>query len=114
MSETQAAGQQDSQEPEGQLLFRRVLLDVAPPRTAHSFGWSRVNEEFLLEVGYIDLFAASQLIQRAKSGEEVADRNLDWFITDRFTLSMEAARRLVQIADSLRLELDRMKEKGKE
>lgn len=85
---------------------RRVLLDLSPPTTAHSFGWARVNEQFVFEVGYFDLYALSRVINDKDNTD--APKAIDWFITDRFVLDVRSAERLVEIATLLAEELKKM------
>jgi hypothetical protein len=83
------------------LSVRRVLATPAAGKVVHNFGWARVGQEILFEVGHFDLFAVSAALQSDSESPVI-----DWYITDRFVLSLDAAERLVgsltEIAEELR------------
>jgi len=94
--------------PVTEFQLRRILTDLGPPRVAQNFGWTRVGNEILFEVGYFDLVAVNAAINRAKEAKETPP-TLEWFITDRFVMGVEAATRLVEIMESLKKELAQLK-----
>ena len=90
------------------LELRRVLLDAGPPSAAHNFGWARVGAEVVLEVGYFDLSAIHAAVQKSsETSEEIIP--VDWFITNRFVMSLDAAERLVEIVQLLKADLQKLK-----
>lgn len=80
---------------------RRVLVDTSPPRAANHFGWTRVNDQFLIEVGYYDLTTFAHLLQQPGSME------IDWFVTDRFILDADTALRFAELFSQLTDEIKR-------
>jgi len=96
-----------------EFALRRIQLDLSAPSVAHAFGWARVGEEFLLEVGYLDMFGASQIIQRRNASDsttaESAPSMVDWFVTHRFVMSIESTERLAQVLEGLSKEVKEFK-----
>lgn len=88
--------------------LRRVLLDPSPPRAAHAFGWSRVGEQFQIELGYLDLQVVGELLKNKKNEGEIAGTT-DWYITDRFILDTASVERLIEIVKLLSEEYERFK-----
>jgi hypothetical protein len=85
MSQPEASG-------EGVANIRRILVNPSPPKAAHLMGWTRVGDQVLLEVGHFDLLAVHQQV----SGETPPKAlNIDWLVTDRFILNVEAAERFI-------------------
>ena len=80
-------------------LRRRVVSPEKSPEAAHHFVWTRVKEEVLLEVGFMDLTEAS-LVAKGIIPED--ESNLFLYITHRFTLNQEAQERLFKAVDELR------------
>lgn len=98
--------------PEG-LQVRRILLDMSPPQAAHGFGWARVADQFMLEVGYFDLRVWSDMLKRpdAKLGVEPPQPDgIDLFITNRFVMDIASAGRLVDIMKSFTSEYENIVE----
>lgn len=91
--------------------IRRILLDMSPPKAAHSFVWVRVGDQFMLEVGYFDLKVWSEMINRSETdsgAESTQTANLDLFITDRFVMDIGSAGRLVDVMKSLTAEYEKI------
>jgi hypothetical protein len=89
--------------------MRRILVDVAPPKLAQNFSWTRIGHDILFEVGYFDLFAMNAAIEAAKQGGTPGP--VDFFITDRFALSMDSADRLIDVVEHLKEDLGRERAK---
>lgn len=101
MSDTDSPKEQ----PTGTL--RRVLLDLSPPKSAHLLSWTRVGPQILLEVGYFDLHSLQQQSQPGFDGERI----LEWFITDRFVVDLDTAKRMSDQFAQLGKHLAELKEK---
>jgi hypothetical protein len=77
--------------------IRRVLLDAAPPKAAHLITWTQAGNQILLDVGYFDLHE----IHKQAQPDFAEERVLDWFITDRFILDIDSARRIIESLQQL-------------
>lgn len=70
--------------------------------------WTHAGTEVLLEIGYFDLHALHQQSQPTFEGERV----LEWFITDRFIVDVETAKRMAASFSELAEHLSQLAEKG--
>lgn len=76
------------------MSVHRVLLDASPPVVIHHLSWARGGTEILLEVGYFDLLQVHEELNEVRSGEATG-MEVDWFVSNRFILSIETARRML-------------------
>jgi len=77
-------------------LRRQVVEAGKAPEAAHHFVLTRVGDEVLLEVGFVDLTAVA-LTMRGKESDE-----LTLYVTHRFSLSRQGLDRLFQAVDEIR------------
>lgn len=76
--------------------INRQVVDVgSPPKQAHKFLFTRIGREFVLEVGFFDFTALRAAIEAGSKA--VTPRPVSLHISDRFVLSFEAARELVEL-----------------
>jgi hypothetical protein len=80
--------------------LRRVVDVGVPPKQAHKFLFTRVGNEFVVEVGFFDFPALRDAIETAKSG--MAPEQVPLHVSDRFVLSIQAARDLVDFAEEVK------------
>lgn len=96
-----------------QLRAQRVVLTADAPKVANNFSVMRVGDDFLFEVGFFDLYEMGMAFQQEEERriKEPGSKNeigLNYFITDKFSLNLAGAKRLVEIAGQVAkmIELD--------
>jgi hypothetical protein len=85
------------------IRLKRVLADPsAPPKAAHKFMFTRVGVDIVLEVGYFDLPALREAVERGKEAPKDAEpEEVTLHITDRFVLSPQGVTDLAGVAKQL-------------
>lgn len=81
---------EEQAQPETRMKVRRVLLDVGPPSIAHHVSWIRAGSEILLEIGYLD----HRAVLAARAAQDPSTVDVEWFVTNRFTFTVDYARQL--------------------
>ena len=90
-----------SDQDQVKLSFNRVVVRPEnPPKPVHKVFWSRVGNDILLDVGYIALVETRAAITKAKEGEE--PEPLSFYVTDRFSLTPQAAVELKVAIEQMR------------
>lgn len=72
------------------LALRRVLVSRAAPKQAHHMVFSRNDDEFVIEVGYIDIVEMKTATDEADGGEPGAAVAVPFYVTDRFCLNRDS------------------------
>lgn len=80
-------------------LVRRVLAPEKPAEPVHHFLFVRVNDDILLEAGYLDLAELKVAIDQSQQTGTPVDVPL--FIGHRFQLTTNALRRLITTASEM-------------
>jgi len=83
-----------------QIELERVPTNLNPPQLAHHVVFTRVAEEYLLEVGHFDLVELGARLREAETtgAEKVS---IPFLVTHRFVLSKSSAGRFVQAGREL-------------
>lgn len=91
-----------------QLILQRILVDPGtPPKPAHKFMYHRVGSDIVLEVAYFDLNELRIAIEEGKEQKEKKEKpRVPLYVTDRFTLSVQAALDLRDAANALVADLE--------
>lgn len=72
------------------LALKRVLVNRSAPKQAHHMVFSRHDDEFILEVGYIDLVELGTATSEASSKEADEPVPVPFYVTDRFCMNRES------------------------
>lgn len=78
-------------------LRRKLVSPEKPPESVHHVVWTRVDQEVILEVGFVDLTS----VALAKAGVERSDVDLTFYVTHRLSFGVEAQKRLVKTMERL-------------
>lgn len=94
----------------GIFALNRILVDpTAAPVVAHHIMWTRIAREYTLELGHYDPVAVREAIKKgAKTLEEAI--GVDFFVTHRFSVSLETMERFAEGLEQLRTDIERAKQ----
>lgn len=86
------------------IQLQRVLTNRAAPKAAHHFLITKVGEEYLLEIGHVDLVELNDLIQTAKKGGDAnaSSPKLSLYVTDRIAINEDAWKRLCEAVETIK------------
>lgn len=96
-------------EEAGYFALNRILVDpTAAPLTVHHITWTRIAREYTLELGHYDPLAVREAIKKGAKTMEDASA-VDFFVTHRFSLSLETMERFLDDLEVLKADIERAK-----
>lgn len=102
-------------DPATEIALKRVLLNPkAPPIVANHFLWTRVGQEYVVEVGYYDLFEVRSALKKAKTVQESEPPTVDFFVTHRFAVGLDSIERVLGAFRGMQDQWQKAQEIGKE